>query len=131
MAWTSFLLDRYKRRYRGDEDDVEAIRREIEASPGWRARMVGTLLPYARRLDGDTLVPDHDRYRERVRGPMALWLIDGPTTHVTVMAVCFVLERPLLYAQIAVVPMTLLALFALAWQTGLERRAPAVVTRRG
>lgn len=127
MAWASFLLDRYKRRYKGDEDDLEALRREADATPGIRGWMISTLEPYARRLDGGITIPDRAAYQQRVRRPMRLWLLGGPTTHFTAMAVCFALERPMVYAAIAIGPLLLFTGFRLWLQKRLERRPPAVV----
>jgi phosphatidylglycerophosphate synthase len=126
-AWASFLLDRYKRRYRGDTDDVEAIRKEAAETPGWRGRLVASLIPYCERLVGGVTVPDLPAYQERVRFPMRLWLLNGPTMHFFFMAVLFAAERPLLYAWIALGPMTVFSILTLALQQRLEQRAPAVI----
>jgi hypothetical protein len=130
-AWASFLLDRYKRRYRGDMDDVGELTRAAAEAPGYRGRVIASLIPYARRLAGDLVVPDLDAYRARMRGPLGLLLLNGPTMHFFLMAVFFAFDRPLLYAWVAFGPLTLFAVLTLAWQLRLERRAPAVVAPRG
>lgn len=127
MAWSAFLLDRYKRRYSGNTDDLDAIRQEAAATGGLRGALILTLLPYARRLDSDHRVPDRERYRERVRPAMHLWLLNGPTMHVAALAVLAVLERPLCYAWYAVGPLNLLTLATWWVQRRLETREPAVV----
>lgn len=129
MAWASFLLDRYKRRYAGSEDDLELLRREAEATPGVKGWMISTLEPYAQRLDGGMIIPDREAYRARVRLPMRLWLFGGPTMHFTAMAICFVLRRPEIYAAIALGPMLLFTWIRLLIQVRFERRPPSVVRR--
>jgi len=127
MAWASFLLDRYKRRYRGDTDDLEAIRQEVVATPGVKGWMISTLLPYAVRLDGGVRITDRPVYQARVRLPMRLWLLNGPTMHFAAGAICALLGRPELYLGIALGPLLLLSLFTLWLQIRLERRQPAVI----
>lgn len=129
MAWASFLLDRYKRRYKGEEDDLELLRREAEATPGVRGWMISTLEPYAQRLDGGMIIPDREAYQARVRLPMRLWLLGGPTMHFTAMAICFVLARPEIYAAIALGPM--LVFTAITWmiQKRRESMPPSVVRK--
>ncbi len=131
MAWASFLLDRYKRRYSGTTDDLDEIRREATERGGIAGRLVIGMLPYAKRLDTEgVLIADRDAYQARVRLPMLLWLLNGPTMHFAVLAVCCVLARPTLYAFIAVGPMLLVTLVTLWVQTTWERREPAVVAER-
>ena len=130
MAWASFLLDRYKRRYRGDTDDLEVIRAEAAATAGIKGWMISTLLPYAVRLDGGHQVTDRSAYQARVRLPMRLWLINGPTMHFAAIALCGALCRPTLYIWIALGPLLLLSLLTLLLQRRLEQRAPAVVEAR-
>lgn len=127
MAWASFLLDRYKRRYRGDTDDIEAIQREADETPGLGGWLVARLLPYARSLEAGAQVIDRPLYQERLRLPMLLWLLNGPTMHVAVLAVCGVLGRPIWYAWMAVGPMNVVTVFSLSLQRHLERREPAVL----
>lgn len=129
MSWSSFLLDRYKRRYRGDMDDVPAMRREAEVVGGLAGRLILSLIPYSARLEGGASVPDLLAYQARVRGPMRLWLLCGPTMHFAAMAVCFAFLRADLYCWIALLPLNLLTAAALLWQSRLERRAPAVISR--
>jgi hypothetical protein len=131
MAWASFLLDRYKRRYSGTTDDLDEIRREAADRGGIAGRLVIGMLPYAKRLDTEgVLIADRDAYQARVRLPMVLWLLNGPTMHFAVLAVCCVLARPTLYAFIAVGPMLLVTLGTLWVQTTWEQREPAVVAER-
>ncbi len=127
LAWTSSLLDRYKRRYLGSVDDVEAMRAEAKASPGLRGALIRAFLPYFVSLGADP-VTDRGAYQDRVRVPMILWTWNGPTMHLGVMGVCCVLGRPLEYAMIACVPLNLLAVVTLLLQRRLERRKPAVVS---
>lgn len=131
LAWTSFLLDRYKRRYRGDVDDMAEVRRAVAASRGpWRW-LLSAFLPYAARVAGDVRIPDRPAYQARVRFPMALFLQAGPTWHFAAMAACAVAGEPLLYCQMAVFPFNAVALLALVLQAQLERRPPAVVLHDG
>ena len=129
MAWASFLLDRYKRRYRGDTDDLVALRAEAEQTRGLKGWMVSTLEPYAKRLDGGVTIPDRGAYQARVRVPMVLWLLNGPTMHMAVLAVCVVLERPEIYAVLAAAPMLLVTVLTLGVQRRAEGRDPSVVGR--
>lgn len=130
MAWASFLLDRYKRRYTGATDDIEAIQQEAAERGGLAGRLVIGMLPYAKRLDTEGVaIPDRDAYQRRLRVPMLLWLLNGPTMHFTLMAACCVLGRPALYAFIAVGPMLLVTLLTLWLQRRLEEGEPAVVTQ--
>lgn len=129
LIWASFLLDRYKRRYRGDVDDLDALRAEAARTPGIGGWLIARLEPYAEKLEAGVRVPDRPAYQARVRLPMRLWLWNGPSMHFCVMAVCFVFDRPGLYALIAMGPMVLMTLLALWLQLRAERRAPAVVTR--
>jgi phosphatidylglycerophosphate synthase len=116
MAWSSFLLDRYKRRYRGDVDDVAEVRAAVEASRGLWRHVYRMFLPYAAAIAADAEVPDRARYQRAVRVPMLLWLTVGPTMHFVAMALCAVLGDPVLYAFLAVVPFNLATLLALALQ---------------
>ena len=127
LIWASFMLDRYKRRYTGDVDDLAALRAEAAASPPVARWLIARLEPYAEKLDGGVSVPDRSAYQARVRLPLILWLWNGPTTHFSVMIVCFVLGRPDLYAWIAMGPMALLTALTLLVQTRVERRPPSVV----
>ncbi len=127
LAWTSSLLDRYKRRYDGKVDDVEAMRAEAQASPGLRGALIRAFLPYFVGLGRDP-VTDREAYRARVRVPIVLFLWNGPTTHLTILSICCALGRPLEYAMIACVPMNVLAIVTLWMQRRLERRPPAVVS---
>jgi phosphatidylglycerophosphate synthase len=128
MAWSAFLLDRYKRRYRGDVDDLDAVRRELAAARGIRRRLLGLFVPYAARVSHRSAIPDRLAYQERVRVPMFLWLNQGPTVHLVILAACAALERPALYVWIAVLPFNALAIATLLLQRVLESREPAVVT---
>jgi phosphatidylglycerophosphate synthase len=128
MAWSAFLLDRYKRRYRGDVDDLDAVRREVERATGLRRRLLKVFLPYAARASHRSEIPDRAAYQERVRVPMVLWLQQGPTVHLVALAVCAALERPGLYAWIAVLPFNAVAIATLLLQRALEAREPSVVT---
>lgn len=121
MSWTAFLLDQYKRRYRGDVDDLAALERELAASRGWRRLALLTLRPYARRMAREQPIADLPAYQQATRLPLRLFLLLGHTTHVTVWSALVLLGRPLLYAYAAVGPFTLLALLALV----LQRRAEA------
>jgi hypothetical protein len=128
MAWSAFLLDRYKRRYRGDVDDMDAVHRELEQATGLRRRLLRIFVPYAERASHRSEIPDRAAYQERVRVPMLLWLHQGPTVHLVALAACAALGRPDLYAWIAVLPFNAMAAATLLLQRGLEARAPAVVT---
>jgi phosphatidylglycerophosphate synthase len=119
MAWHSFLLDRYKRRYRGEGDDLAGLEAEARASRGWLRWAMALFLPYARRLAATRPPGDLERYRERARAALRLWLLAGPTSHLTVFALLVAVDRPLEYAIMAVGPFH--ALVAVAFL--LQRRA--------
>jgi phosphatidylglycerophosphate synthase len=127
MAWASFQLDRYKRRYGGTGDDLVVLRAEAEATPGIKGWMISTLEPYALKLDAGALIPDLEAYQARMRWPTILWLSNGPTMHCAAMTVCFALGRPDIYAAIAAAPMMLLTLLTLWVQHRAEAREPSVV----
>ncbi len=122
MAWSAFLLDQYKRRYRGDVDDLAALEREIAQHRGWRRWALLTLRPYARRMARETPIADLAAYQAATRLPTRLFLLCGHTTHATVWSALALAERPLLYAWTAVGPFTLLALAARALQARAEAR---------
>jgi phosphatidylglycerophosphate synthase len=131
MAWASFQLDRYKRRYSGTGDDLAVLRAEAEATPGIKGWMISTLEPYALKLDAGALIPDLEAYQARMRWPIILWLSNGPTAHCAAMTVCFAFGRPDIYAAIAAAPMMLLTLLSLWIQHRAEAREPAVVEHPG
>jgi len=127
MAWASFLLDRYKRRYTGSIDDLDEIRREAAERGGIEGRLVLGMLPYARRLEPQGVsIADREAYRARMRTPMRLWLLNGPTMHLFALALCAAWGRPTLYAFIAAGPMLILTLATMWLQTSLERREPTL-----
>jgi hypothetical protein len=123
LAWASFLLDRYKRRYRGDTDDLEVVRRERDAARGIRRFLLGVFAVYANPIGGRSPIQDREAYQDRVRLPMSLWLVLGPTTHFVFFAVLAALGRPLLYAVIAVGPFNAAVLATLWLQVRRERGA--------
>ena len=129
MSWSSFLFDRYKRRYRGDMDDVEAMHVEATALGGMRGRLIESLIPYSRRLDGGVVVPDLAAYQLRTRPAFHLWRLCGPTMHFAVMGLCVAWARPTLYTWLAIGPFTLWTAAALVLQQHLERRPPAAIER--
>jgi phosphatidylglycerophosphate synthase len=129
MTGSSFLLDRYKHRYRGDMDDLEAIHREVAETGGFRGYLIGTLIPYATRLVGGVRVPDLAAYQVRTRAAFHLWRLCGPTMHFTAMILCFAAGRPRLYVWLTLGPFTLWTLAALVLQRHLEARVPAVIER--
>jgi phosphatidylglycerophosphate synthase len=124
MTWTSFLLDRYKRRWGGRADDLDAVRAEMEGYRGWRRFVMATFLPYASRV-AVVGIADLDAYRERARTPLLFFLAAGPTNHLTLLAVLAALELPLAYVAAACVPFNLAAVVGLL----LQRDADRVVAR--
>ena len=128
MAWSSQLMDKYKRRYRGDVDDLETIRAERDRARGVKRLLIGAFLPYAIGMNHGPAIPDRALYRERVGPAMALWLWLGPTTHYVLAAVLVVLGRPLLYAQVSAVGLTALTVVTLGLQRWLQSRPSTVVT---
>lgn len=120
MAWSAYLMDKLKRRYRGDVDDVEAVRRARGEAKGLKRFFIGAFLPYASGVNHGPAVADREAYRQRVRPAMALWLWLGPTTHYAVAAILIAFDRPLLYAQVAVVVFSALTIFAIWLQHHLE-----------
>ena len=127
MSWSSFLFDRYKRRYRGDMDDVDAMQREADETGGFRGRLIASLIPYSARLDGGVQVPDLAAYQARTGAAFQLWRLCGPTMHFAAMAVCVACNLPVLYFWIAIGPFNLWTLAALILQRHLELRDPVVV----
>ncbi len=130
MTWASFLLDRYKRRYSDSTGEIDAIKAEAAERGGFAGKLIMWMVPYAEKLDGGVVVPDTEAYQVRVRWPMRLWLLGGPTMHVTALAVCAAFDRPALYAFIAVGPMLVLTLLTLWLQHRAESREPSVVQTR-
>ncbi len=126
-AWASFLLDRYKRLYSGTMDDPVAIKAEADATPGWRGWMIGSMVGYCTKLDGGLRVPDLPAYQQRMRGPLVLFLYNGPTSHFFWMTIFFALYEPMFYAWLAVIPLNGLSLGTLLWQRKLERVPPPVI----
>lgn len=120
MAWTAFLLDKYKHRYKGAVDDLTRLEQEIAVHVGWRRLALMTMRPYARRTARQQPIADLPAYQARVRLPMRLFLLVGHTTHVTVWALLAALDRPLLYALVAIGPFTLLGVLALWLQERAE-----------
>jgi hypothetical protein len=129
MAWGAYLLDKYKRRYRGDVDDPEVVREVRDRAQGLKRFFVSGFLPYAMGVNHGPVIPDPDAYRERVRPAMALWRFAGPTTRLTLAAVFVALGEALLYVQVTAVLGTLYSAGVLALQRTLQSRAPAVVAR--
>ena len=127
MAWHSFLFDRYKRRYSGNHDDLEAMRRDCKEVGGFKGWMIRQMTPYCERLYADATVPDQAAYQQRIGRLMYLWLLNGPTTHFTVMIVLFALSLPTEYAIACVGPFNALAVITLGLQKRLESRPPPVV----
>lgn len=126
MAWNAYLLDKLKRRYRGDLDDVEAVQRAREEARGLKRFFIGLFLPYASGVSTGPRVTDREAYRERVRPAMALLLWVGPTTHYAAAGILMAWGRPLLYAQVAVIGFNVLTATAILMQHHLEP-APAEV----
>jgi hypothetical protein len=125
LAWASALLDRYKQRYAGSRDDLVAIDEFIRTSHGFARWAMKRFRTYALRLEGDRVhIPDLDAYRERTRGPMAAFLVGGPTSHYTVLAIAAALGRPDLYVWATLGPGLLFSWLTLLAQRRLE---PTVV----
>ncbi len=121
LAACSAALDRYKRRYRGDTDDLAAIERERAEARGWRRWLLGRFLPYAARLNRAGAVADRDAYRRAAAPALRLWLWVGPSTHLALLALAAAWGRAEAYAWVAVGPLNLLALCALGWQRRADR----------
>lgn len=130
MSWGALLLDRYKRRFKGEVEDATAVEAAMARERGWRRAVLALLKPYFKRLANERPAPDLAAYQRGTRLPMRLFLLCGHTTHVTVWSVLALLELPLAYAFAAVVPFNLLALLALLLQRRGERAAGAVGTAR-
>lgn len=120
MAWSAYLMDKVKRRYRGDVDDVEAVQQEYEQAHGLKRFFIGAFLPYASGVSHGVAIEDRDAYRARIRPAVSLWLWVGPTTHYAVAAILIAFDRPMLYAQVAVIGFNLLTLIAILWLQRLE-----------
>ncbi|MHC5011442.1 MAG: CDP-alcohol phosphatidyltransferase family protein [Planctomycetota bacterium] len=127
LLWTAFLLDKVKRRYRGDADDPDALRRERDRETGLKRFILLWFLPYARSIAAGPAIPDREAYRVRVRPLVPFWFFIGPTTHFAVWAVLAAFDRPLLYAMVACLPFNVVALVLLVWQYVQVRKAPAVI----
>jgi phosphatidylglycerophosphate synthase len=125
MAWNAYEMDREKRRYRGDVDDVAAVQREHEAAHGLKRFFIGAFLPYASGVSHGAPITDRDAYRQRLRPAMALWLWLGPTTHYAVAAILIAFDQPLLYAVAAVILFNLMTVFAILLTRRLESTLPS------
>lgn len=121
MSWGAFLLDRYKRRYKGERDDLAAYEREQQAARGWRRLLLASARPYMLRLANERTPADLAAYQARARLPLRLFLLCGHSTHVTCWSVLAVLDRPLEYAWLAIGPFNLLALAGVLLQHRAER----------
>jgi len=124
MAWSAYLMDKVKRRYRGDVDDVHAVQRAHDEAKGLKRFFIGAFLPYASGVSHGADVQDRDAYRQRLRPAMALWLWLGPTTHYAVAAILIAFDQPMLYAVVAVVLFNLMTLFAILLTRQLESSLP-------
>lgn len=120
MAWSAYLMDKLKRRYRGDLDDIDAVQRALDDARGLKRFLVSGFLPYAASVNLGPEVANREAYCRRVRPAMVFWLWLGPTTHYMVAAVLVLLGRPLLYAQVATVLFGALTLAAVVLQYRLE-----------
>lgn len=127
MAWGAFLLDRYKRRYKGEEDDLVAYERELASARGWRRALLASSHPYMVRLSNEARPADLPAYQRVSTLPLRIFLLCGHSTHVTLWAVLAVLDRPLEYAWLAIGPFNALACVGLWLQRRGERslRPPA------
>jgi phosphatidylglycerophosphate synthase len=125
MAWGAGLLDRYKRRFKGEVDDFVRLEAEIAASRGWRRWALAVMLPYMRRLANERPRAELAAYQAHTAWAMRLFLLCGHTTHVTVWSVCALLDAPLQYAWLAVGPFNALALAGVWLQRRGERAAAA------
>ncbi len=123
MTWGAYLLDKYKRRFKGEVEDPGRLEREIAAASGWRRLALMTLRAYAAGLARAIPPADPATYPQRAALPMRFFLLGGHTMHATVWSVCALLERPLDYAYIAVGPFSLLALIGVLLQRRAERAA--------
>ena len=126
MAWTSGMLDRYKRRYLAEIDDIDEVRRLHAASTGRERLLYSIFLLYAPQVKADVTPKDLPAYQQRARGPLQLWLIAGPSGHLTALAICCALDRPLLYAWIAVLPFNLIGAIAWLWQHRVNQQTELV-----
>jgi phosphatidylglycerophosphate synthase len=119
MAWGAFLLDKYKRRFKGEVQDPAELEAAIAAHTGWRRAALLTMRPYLARLAREQAPAGGPDYQVRAAPAMRVFLLCGHTTHVTVWSVFAVLGEPLLYVAAAVLPFNFLVLLGLA----LQRRA--------
>jgi phosphatidylglycerophosphate synthase len=120
MAWSAYLMDKEKRRYRGDVDDVEAVQRAHDEAQGLKRFFIGAFMPYASGVNHGAPIEDRDAYRQRLLPAMALWLWLGPTTHYAVAAILIAFNQPMLYAVVAVVLFNLMTVFAIFLTRHLE-----------
>ena len=125
MSWGALLLDRYKRRYKGEVEDAQAVEAAMARETGWRRAVLALLVPYFKRLANERPVANLVAYQRHARLPTRLFLLCGHTTHVTAWSVLALLDMPLAYAFAAVVPFNLLALVAWLLQRRAERAASA------
>lgn len=122
LLWSSGLLDRYKRRYAGKQDDLVALDREIATSRGFVRWLLNRFRTYARKLDsGSEVIPDRVAYQEAARWPMRIYLVLGPSTHYALFAVAVALDRLDLYVLATIVVGNALVL----WANVLQARAEA------
>ena len=121
LWWASFLLDRYKRRYGQKRDDLDEVRNEIAASTGFKRFVLNRFLTYAEQLERDDVdIPDLDAYREKTRGPMLGWLLNGPTMHYFVMAGFLAFSLPVAYCWVSIGSAGV-TIATLVWQRAKER----------
>jgi len=121
MTYGAYLLDKYKRRFKGDFEVPGKLEGEIAAATGWRRLALMTLRAYAAGLAKAKPPARPETYPARAALPMRIFLLGGHTMHATVWSVLAVLDRPLAYAWVAVGPFTVLALVGVFLQRRAER----------
>lgn len=121
LWWASFLLDRYKRRYGQKRDDLDEVRTEIEISSGFKRFVLKRFLTYAEQLERDDVdISDVKAYREKTRGPMRWFLLNGPTMHYFVMAGFLAVGMPVEYCWVAIAGLGI-TVATLLWQQRAEQ----------
>lgn len=121
LALCSMALDRYKRRYRGERDDLAEILRSRDHERGWRRWLLGRLVAYTERVNREAPIADLERYKVRAAPALRAWLGAGPSTHFGLLAVLAAFGEPVLYAWVALVPLNAVAVIAFALQRQAER----------
>ena len=121
LAWSSAMLDRYKRRYGGKSDNLRELDTELAAATGFREWLLTQFRRYAFKLQDDEVkVPELVPYQMATREPMMMFLVNGPSMHYLVLAFFAYIDKPYQYAWLCIVLGTVATFLTLRVQDKTE-----------